>query len=125
MSATKWVVALSATGICLAPSLALAYVGPGAGLTLLAALWGLLVAVLVALGFVVLWPIRRWRRRRRADREAQAQADAHRGETHGGAVQEAADEAVPVIEAADQAEPPRASADGGRSASSSAGRGRG
>ncbi len=53
---------------CLASSGALAYVGPGAGLTLLSALWGLVVAVILALGFVVLWPIRRWRRRRAAGR---------------------------------------------------------
>jgi membrane protein implicated in regulation of membrane protease activity len=38
---------------------ALAYVGPGAGLSLLGAFWGLLVAVLAALAFVVLYPIRR------------------------------------------------------------------
>jgi hypothetical protein len=45
---------------------AMAYVGPGAGLTLLSALWGLLVAVLAAVAFLVVWPIRRWRRRRQA-----------------------------------------------------------
>ena len=43
---------------------ALAYVGPGAGLSLVGALWGLLVAVLAALGFIILWPIRRMRRQR-------------------------------------------------------------
>lgn len=45
---------------------AAAYVGPGAGLSLLAAFWGLLVAVGVALVYVVIWPIRRWRHRRNA-----------------------------------------------------------
>lgn len=50
--------------VCLASAPAMAYVGPGAGLTLLSALWGLLVAVLAAVAFLVLWPIRRWRRRR-------------------------------------------------------------
>ncbi len=53
-----------AAGAYLSASGAVAYVGPGAGLTLLSALWGLVVAVLVALSFVVLWPYRRWRRRR-------------------------------------------------------------
>lgn len=42
---------------------ALAYVGPGAGLTLLGALWGLILAVVVSLGFVLLWPLRRLMRR--------------------------------------------------------------
>ncbi|HEX7034132.1 MAG TPA: hypothetical protein VF210_00070 [Pseudomonadales bacterium] len=56
--------------MALASAPALAYVGPGAGLTLLSALWGLLVAVLAAMAFLVLWPIRRWRRRRQQALEA-------------------------------------------------------
>ena len=44
---------------------AAAYIGPGAGLSLLGAFWGLLVAVMAALGFVILWPIRRLFRRNR------------------------------------------------------------
>ncbi len=43
---------------------ALAYVGPGAGLSLLGALWALLLAVGAALLFLVAWPVRRMRRRR-------------------------------------------------------------
>lgn len=42
----------------------LAYVGPGAGLSLIGALWGLVAAIFVALGFVIIWPIRRMRRQR-------------------------------------------------------------
>ena len=49
---------------------ALAYVGPGAGLTLLGALWGLVLAIGAALAFVVLWPLRQWRKRARAERAA-------------------------------------------------------
>lgn len=45
---------------------ALAYVGPGAGLSLLGALWGVVVAILAALAFVVIWPIRQMIRRRTA-----------------------------------------------------------
>ena len=44
---------------------ALAYVGPGAGLSLLGAFWGLLVAVLAAMAFLVVYPVRRVIRARR------------------------------------------------------------
>ncbi len=46
---------------------AVAYVGPGAGLSMLGALWGLLVAVLAALAFVIAWPVRRYLRRKRGE----------------------------------------------------------
>jgi len=36
-----------------------AYIGPGAGLSMLGAFWGLVVAVLAALSFLLLWPIRK------------------------------------------------------------------
>lgn len=41
-----------------------AYVGPGAGLSMLTAFWGLLVALFAALGFLILLPLRRLFRRR-------------------------------------------------------------
>lgn len=47
---------------------ATAYVGPGAGLSLLSAPWGLPAAVFAALAFVVLWPIRRMMKTRREKR---------------------------------------------------------
>ncbi len=53
---------------------ALAYVGPGAGLSLLGALWGLLLAVASAIGFVIVWPLRRARRRARERRAAEIAA---------------------------------------------------
>lgn len=61
---------------------AFAYVGPGAGLSLLGALWGLIAAVVAALGFVILWPLRRARRNRAAAKRAAAKeprrTDEHR-----------------------------------------------
>jgi hypothetical protein len=38
---------------------AFAYIGPGAGLSMLGAFWGLVVAVFAALSFLLLWPLRR------------------------------------------------------------------
>ena len=44
---------------------ALAYIGPGAGVTVLGALWGVIVAIALTIGAVVLWPFRVLLRRRR------------------------------------------------------------
>ena len=52
---------------------AVAYVGPGAALGALGALWGILAAVGLAVLFVVAWPIRRMLRRRRAAPEKRPQ----------------------------------------------------
>lgn len=37
---------------------ALAYIGPGAGISLLSGLWGVLVAIVLAVGAVLFWPVR-------------------------------------------------------------------
>jgi membrane protein implicated in regulation of membrane protease activity len=55
--------------LTLAATPALAYVGPGAGLSLLGAFWGLLVAILAALAFVVVYPVRRMMRARKRPAE--------------------------------------------------------
>jgi membrane protein implicated in regulation of membrane protease activity len=47
---------------------AAAYVGPGAGLSLIGAFWGLVVAVVAALSFIIIWPFRRMFRKGRQDR---------------------------------------------------------
>lgn len=44
---------------------ALAYIGPGAGLSLLGALWAVGAAILAAMLFLLLWPLRRLLRQRR------------------------------------------------------------
>lgn len=52
---------------CLVAEPAFAYVGPGAGLGLIAAFWALVTAVVASLGFLLLWPFRnRIRRRKKA-----------------------------------------------------------
>lgn len=52
---------------------ALAYIGPGAGITMLGALWGVVVAVLLAIGAVLFWPIRALLRRAKGPRPAAAE----------------------------------------------------
>lgn len=50
---------------------ALAYIGPGSGISLLGGLWGVLVAIVLAVGAVLIWPIRyMFRRLRRKFRGA-------------------------------------------------------
>ena len=51
--------------MALAPA-ALAYVGPGAGLGMLAALFAIIVAVLATVVGLLLWPLRMLARRRKA-----------------------------------------------------------
>ena len=51
---------------------AFAYIGPGAGLSMLGAFWGLVVAVLAALSFLILWPFRRMFRKRTTQPETEA-----------------------------------------------------
>lgn len=64
--------------LALAPlTAAQAYVGPGAGLSLLGALWGVIAAVLAALLFVLTWPLRRMRRRKREEAKAREAGAMH------------------------------------------------
>ena len=73
----------AAAGVLTIAGPALAYVGPGAGLSVLGALWGVLFAVFAALAFVVIWPVRRLMKRRsgRAYR-ASPSASGRRREEH-------------------------------------------
>lgn len=52
---------------------AYAYIGPGAGLSMLGAFWGLVVAVLAALSFLLLWPIRKMFKKKNAGAEVDTQ----------------------------------------------------
>ncbi len=47
-----------------------AYVGPGAGISLLGALWALLAVVGSAILYIILWPLRRMRKRHKKEKEA-------------------------------------------------------
>jgi hypothetical protein len=67
----RFLISGAATGLLLlytAP--ADAYIGPGAGLSLLGALWALIVAVAAALAFILLWPFRQAMKRRAAQKRA-------------------------------------------------------
>ena len=46
---------------------AFGYIGPGAGITVLGALWGVLVAIVLTIGAVLFWPVRILFRRRRKE----------------------------------------------------------
>ncbi|TDJ43089.1 MAG: hypothetical protein E2O50_05415 [Gammaproteobacteria bacterium] len=59
----------------LAPGLALAYVGPGAGISMLGALWGLIVGVVMAVGVILFWPIRIMLRKAKANKANKANAE--------------------------------------------------
>lgn len=74
---TAWVIG-AAVVLAATATPALAYVGPGAGLSLLGALWGLLAAVFAAVGYIVMWPVRHMLRRRRC-RDGGAQGARPRG----------------------------------------------
>lgn len=69
----SWMTAAMVLAMIATP--ASAYVGPGAGLSLLGALWGLILAVVAALAFVALWPLRHYRRKARQRRSQAVPVD--------------------------------------------------
>jgi hypothetical protein len=48
------------------PGAASAYVGPGAGITFIGALIGLIVGVVISLAIIFIWPIRKYLQKKRA-----------------------------------------------------------
>jgi membrane protein implicated in regulation of membrane protease activity len=66
-------IAATASLLLVLPGTAFAYVGPGAGLTMIGALWAVILALFMALFFVVAWPVRRMLRRARHKAPAAAQ----------------------------------------------------
>jgi membrane protein implicated in regulation of membrane protease activity len=60
------IAAIASIMVLAMPATAFAYVGPGAGLSLVGAFWALLLAVATALFFLLAWPVRRMLRHARA-----------------------------------------------------------
>ena len=75
MNTTIATAVLAAALLCGAAPAA-AYVGPGAGLSALGAVWGLVAALGTALAFVLLWPIRALVRRLRGRKATPAEPGA-------------------------------------------------
>ena len=48
---------------------AMAYVGPGAGISVLGSLLSILATIFVAIGAIIFWPLRKYLKRRKARRE--------------------------------------------------------
>jgi len=44
---------------------AIAYIGPGAGISVLGSLLGILATIVVAIGAIVMWPLRKFLKKRR------------------------------------------------------------
>lgn len=61
-------IALVLLALLCAPSVALAYIGPGAGLSLVGSLLSWVIGIVVALFAVLLWPIRLLLRKLRRSR---------------------------------------------------------
>ena len=57
--------------LALIASPAAAYVGPGAGISVLGSLLGILATILVAIGAILFWPIRKMMKRRKARKETE------------------------------------------------------
>jgi len=69
-NAFNYSLAAAIVALTIIPEAAFAYVGPGAGISALGALWGLILGVVTALGIVLFWPIRMMLRKRKAAAEA-------------------------------------------------------
>jgi membrane protein implicated in regulation of membrane protease activity len=59
--------ALAATALAASP--ASAYIGPGAGISMLGALWAVIAGIVLAIAGLLIWPIRALLRRRKGPAE--------------------------------------------------------
>ena len=63
---TKFVIFISLS----LPLMLFAYVGPGAGISFLGALWAVISAILLAIGGFLIWPIRAMLKRRKLKKQS-------------------------------------------------------
>lgn len=66
--------------IAMHPTTASAYVGPGAGITMIAALGAVVFAIVLSIVGIFLWPIRAFLRRRKRQDDVSGQAKENREE---------------------------------------------
>ena len=52
------------------PPAALAYIGPGAGISVLGSLLGILGTIVVAIGAIIFWPVRKFLKRKKQKQQA-------------------------------------------------------
>jgi len=65
-------VSLFAVVLLTLASPAFAYIGPGAGISVVGSLLGILATIFVAIGAIIFWPLRKFMKRRKARRESLA-----------------------------------------------------
>jgi membrane protein implicated in regulation of membrane protease activity len=65
MNYNKWIAGIGFFVVMLSAVPADAYVGPGAGVSLISSLVGVVIAIFVALGAVLAWPLRRYLKKRK------------------------------------------------------------
>lgn len=63
------------------PSLSMAYVGPGSGITVLGALWAVIAAIFMAIAGIFIWPIRRMMQKRKISKGKETQSAEQSGQT--------------------------------------------
>ena len=61
--------------LALSASPAAAYIGPGAGISVLGSLLGILATIVVAIGAILFWPIKKLMKRRKANKETEVSGD--------------------------------------------------
>ncbi len=61
--------------LTISASPAAAYIGPGAGISVLGSLLGILATIFVAIGAILFWPIRKLMKRRKAKKETGVSAE--------------------------------------------------
>lgn len=68
---------LAGAALFLGAEPAMAYIGPGAGISMLGALWGVVVAVALAIGAILFYPIRALLRRGKAPARVETATTPH------------------------------------------------